>query len=143
MSQSVDGELGEALAFVRRLERLDVAALEEVGRRWRDTVADDPPAWFAAEGAVGRAVRATRRQLAQETVLETLAEVVKRRGWWRLDRVEGDDGQGLTEAGVQYAATLAAIAFLVREVVPAADFELIHGPFAALDGCPSVEPGDR
>jgi len=38
----------------------------------------------------------------------------------------------LTEAGVQYAATLAAIALLVRDVVPAADVELIYGPFASL-----------
>jgi hypothetical protein len=121
-----------AMAFVRRLRRLDVGHLEAVGRAWRTIVANDPPGWFAAESAIGRAVRSTDRQQAQEAVLVELTEVVRRRGWWRLDHLTSPDGQGLTEAGVQYAATLAAIALLVRDVAPAQDVELIYGPFAAL-----------
>jgi hypothetical protein len=138
VSATAEGDLAHAMAFVRRLGQLDVADLEVVGRTWRRIVAEDPPAWFAAEGTVGNAVRATHRQLAQEAVLEELTEVVRRRGWWRLDRVEGSDGQGLTEAGVQYAATLVTIAFLVRDVIPARDFELIYSPFTA-----SVPMGER
>ena len=131
-SVSAGGQAGEAaLAFVRRLRRLDVGHLEAVGRAWRTIVANDPPGWFAAESAIGRAVRATDRRQAQENLLAELTEVVRRRGWWRLDHLTGPDGQGLTEAGVQYAATLAAIALLVRDVAPAQDVELIYGPFAA------------
>ena len=140
MNAAVRGDLAQAMAFVHRLAQLDVADLEVVGRTWRRIVSEDPPAWFAAEGAVGQAVRATGRQLAQEALLEQLTDVVRRRGWWRLDRVEAAEGQGLTEAGVQYAATLAAIAFLVRDVVPAQDFELIYSPFLEL--VPIDGPGD-
>jgi hypothetical protein len=132
VSATVDGDLAHAMAFVHRLGQLDVADLEVVGRTWRRVVAEDPPAWFAAEGTVGSAVGATHRQLVQEALLEELTDVVRRRGWWRLDRVEAADGQGLTEAGVQYAATLATIALLVRDVIPAQDFELIYSPFMAL-----------
>ena len=127
-----DGDLAAALAFVHRLARLDVGDLEVVGRRWRAAVTDDATAWFTAEGAVGQAMRETRRQAAQEVVIEDLTDVVRRGGWWRLDHLAGAGAQGLTEAGVQYAATLAAIALLVRDVVPAADVELIYGPFASL-----------
>jgi len=77
----------------------------------------------------------------QESLLEELSEVVRRRGWWRLDRVESAEGQGLTEAGVQYAATLAAIALLVRDVVPAGEFALIYSPFAPI--VPIPETGKR
>jgi len=135
--RSSDPDLAAALTFVHRLARLDLSDLEAVGRAWRMIVAADPRGWFAAEGAVGRAVRATRRQAAQEAVLVELTEVVQRRGWWRLDHLAGFERQGLTEAGIQYAATLAAIALLVRDVVPAQDVELIYGPFMGL--IPSAE----
>jgi hypothetical protein len=135
------GELANALAFVDRLGRLDIAELEVVGRTWRTIVAADPPTWFAAEGSVGHAIRTTGRQFMQESLLEALSDVVRRRGWWRLDRVESAEGQGLTEAGIQYAATLAAIALLVRDVVPAREFELIYSPFVPV--VPLPEAGER
>jgi len=134
-------ELANALTFVRRLGQLDLADLEVIGRTWRTIVAEDPPTWFAAEGSVGLALRTTGRQLAQESLLEELSEVVRRRGWWRLDRIESAEGQGLTEAGVQYAATLAAIALLVRDIVPTQEFELIYSPFARV--IPAPETGER
>jgi hypothetical protein len=133
------GELANARAFVDRLGQLDVAELEVVGRTWRTIVAEDPPAWFAAEGSVGLAVQATGRQLMQESLLEELSDVVRRRGWWRLDRIESAEGQALTEAGVQYAATLAVIALLVRDVVPAREFELIYSPFVPVIPVPETD----
>jgi hypothetical protein len=133
------GDLANAMAFVNRLGQLDVAELAVVGRTWRTIVAADPPAWFAAEGSVGHAVRATGRQLMQESLLEELSDVVRRRGWWRLDRIESPEGQALTEAGVQYAATLAAIAVLVRDVVPAGEFELIYSPFMPVVPVPETD----
>src|SRR5687768_2810640 len=136
---SRDGDVAAAMAFVHRLARLDFGDLEAVGRAWRTIVAHDPPGWFAAEGAVGRAVRMTQRQPEQEAVLAELTEVVRRGGWWRLDHLAGAGSEGLTETGIQYAATLAAIAMLVRDVVAAQDAELIHGPFAAL--IPAAELG--
>jgi hypothetical protein len=141
VSATGKGELANALAFVDQLGRFDVAELEVIGRTWRTIVAADPPAWFAAEGSVGQAVRTTGRQLMQESLLEELSEVVRRRGWWRLDRIESAEGQGLTEAGVQYAATLATIALLVRDVVTSLDFELIYSPFVPV--VPVPETGER
>src|SRR4051794_33754809 len=91
-----NGDLPRAMAFVQRLGALDVADLEAVGRAWRTVVADGPADWFAAEGAVGRAVRQTQRQSEQELLLEALVDVVRRRGWWRLDHIAGADGRGLT-----------------------------------------------
>jgi hypothetical protein len=132
-------ELANARAFVERLGQLDIAELEVVGRTWRTVVAADPPAWFAAEGSVGHAVRTTGRQLMQESLLEEFSDVVRRRGWWRLDRIESPEGQALTEAGVQYAATLAAIALLVRDVVPAREFELIYSPFVPVVPVPETD----
>src|SRR3954453_7180630 len=86
-------ELANALAFVDRLGQLEVAELEVIGRAWRTIVGADPPTWFAAEGSVGHAIRTTGRHLMQESLLEELSEVVRRRGWWRLDRVESAEGQ--------------------------------------------------
>ncbi len=144
MSAAGRGELANARTFVDRLGQLDVAELEVVGRTWRTIVAADPPAWFAAEGSVGHAVRTTGRQLMQESLLEELSDVVRRRGWWRLDRIESPEGQALTEAGVQYAATLAVIALLVRDVVPAPEFELIYSPFVPVVPLPATdERADR
>jgi hypothetical protein len=144
MSAAGRGELANARAFVERLGQLDVAQLEVVGRTWRSIVAVDPPAWFAAEGSVGLAIQTTGRQLMQESLLEELSDVVRRRGWWRLDRIESPEGQALTEAGVQYAATLAAIALLVRDVVPAPEFELIYSPFVPVLPVPDTdERADR
>ena len=141
MSLAGRDELATAHAFVHRLGQLDLAELAGIGRTWRSIVAEDPPMWFAAEGSVGLAVRTTGRQLAQESLLEEFSEVVRRRGWWRLDRIESAEGQGLTEAGVQYAATLAAIALLVRDVVPGREFELIYSPFARV--IPLAETDER
>jgi len=121
-----------AVAFVHQLARLDVDDLEAVGRRWRHTVTTNPSGWFAAESAVGRAVHATGRRMAQESLLEALSDVAKRRGWWRIDRIQTTDGRGLTEAAVQYAATLAVIALLVRDVLSPGHFELVYGPFTPI-----------
>jgi hypothetical protein len=139
MSAAGRGELANARVFVNRLGQLDVGDLEVVGRTWRTIVAADPPAWFAAEGSVGQAVRTTGRQLMQESLLEELSDVVRRRGWWRLDRIESAEGQGLTEAGVQYAATLAVIAVLVRDVVPTQEFDLIYSPFEPVVPVPETD----
>jgi len=124
------GDTDAATEFIRHLARLDVNDLEAIGRRWRHTVTTDPSGWFAAESAVGRAVHATGRKMAQESLLEALSDVAKRRGWWRIDRIQTTDGRGLTEAAVQYAATLAVIALLVRDVIAAAEFEVVYAPFA-------------
>ena len=121
-----------AVIFVRRLGSLDVTDLEAVAHVWRRAIAEDPAGWFASESAAARAVRAAGRERDQEAVIAALSDVVRRRGWWRLDYPDGATRAGFTEASVQYAATLAAIALVVRDVLPAQDLELIYAPFAAL-----------
>ena len=132
VTAGVGGDLLVALAFVRALARLEISDLEAVGRAWRSAVGDDPPGWFGAEGSVAHAVIVTQREAEQAIVIQAVTEMVCGCGWWRLDRPAGADGYAMTGASVQYAATLSAIALLVRDFVPADYVALLYCPFAAL-----------
>jgi hypothetical protein len=130
-----------AMIFGRRLGSLDVTDLEAVAQVWRRAIAEDPRGWFASESAAAHVVRAAGRERDQEAVIAALIDVVRRRGWGRLDYPDGATRPGFTEESVQYTATLAAIALVVRDVLPAQDLELIYAPFAALIPLSEVEHG--
>jgi hypothetical protein len=124
-----------ASKFVERVLHLDAEAARAAIQAWHLAMRSESGAWFAAEQAAAHAVLATGRSAEQETLLDNIADFV-RRVWYA-----GAIGQppqtperrvGATEASAQYVATVAMLALLVRDHLPATQFAVLYRPFATL-----------
>jgi hypothetical protein len=125
-----------ALKFVGRVAQLDLEELSDVLAIWRQTMRDDPDAWFTAEAAVGSAVVASGRRDEQRGLLIHVADAFTHLVWYggRRGRALGAPAPELrvraSESSGQYLATLAMLAVLVRDHLDAATFALLYAPFA-------------
>jgi hypothetical protein len=116
--------------FIGRFSQLALADLRVPIERWRRTVSLASSQWFGAESALSDAMLATGRHAEQEILLEQLLLAMRRAGWMR--RSEALEVVGASEASVQYTASLAVLALLVRDRLGAREFALLYSPFAPL-----------
>lgn len=128
---------GAASQFVGRVSQLDIGAIRTAVQAWRQAMRAESDTWFAAEQAAGRAVLAAGRTAEQEVLLDRIAECVLRGVWYRGGaRGESprtpEERVGATEASAQYVSTVAMLALLVRDRLPAAQFAVLYRPFATL-----------
>lgn len=122
--------LAMAGKFVGRFSQLALADLRAPIERWRRAVSLASTQWFAAESAVATAMRATGRHAEQEILLEQLLLAMRHAGWMR--RSDALEVVGASEASLQYTATLALLALLLRDRLTAREFALLYSPFASL-----------
>lgn len=122
--------MAEASKFLGRLSQLQVADLREPIERWRRAVTTSSTGWFAAESALARLMTATGRHEEQERLLTQLVETLRYAGWFR--RTSAVEKIGGSEASIQYTATLALLALLLRDQLDGPEFALLYGPFGSI-----------
>jgi len=127
---------GAASKFVGRVSQLDADAVRAVVENWRDIMRRSSEEWFAAEEAAANAVGPAGVIAEQEILLGHLAESVLRGVWYRGGTREPSETLErhvrATEASAQYVASVAMVALLVGDRLPADQFTVLYRPFARL-----------
>src|SRR3954454_2317777 len=101
------------MAFLDRLEALDLRDLGAAIRRWHSFVGDK---WFEAERALSQAISDTHAHRAQRRIIDRLSELFRLARWFTPEAPGAVIGA--SDASGQYVATVASLALLVREALP-------------------------
>jgi hypothetical protein len=119
-----------ALALIDRVARLDRRAACAVVVAWRDVMRTESGAWLGAEMEIERAMKGVIRPGERQSLLRSLADALASAPWYPALALRTEEALA-PESSIEYLATLAVLALLVRDDLEPAAFEVLSRPFAS------------